>query len=270
MNQKEFIEGRMENVPIKRYPNRKEDDPCVPIEKADFRSAVGNQHWVTSQTRFDEAVNTSRFQKRQNNPTWGDYKALHKSIQTIKSTSDLGIKIRKIENPCLATWSDSSLYGSMGEPLGDSDLEGYDRHKVYSQGGCIIGFMSLDDLDQMGDVNVSFTDWRSRASRRVFHSTFGAEGGAAFEAIGMARYIRAYYCDIFFGQSSLAVTNYCEDHLRIVLYTDCRSLFDHLKKDGSVPEDKYVAINVAALRCAVSAGPERNTSKSECRWLAAR
>ena len=45
---------------------------------------------------------------------------------------------------------------------------------------------------------------------------------------------------------------------------------DNLKKDGSVPEDKFVAVSVAALRCAVSAGPERNTSKSECRWLASR
>ena len=78
----------------------------------------------------------------------------------------------------------------------------------------------------------------------------------------MARYIRVYYCDIFLGCSSLEATSYCEDHVRIILYTDCRSLYDHLKKDGSVPEDKYVAINVAALRCAVSAGPERNLSKS--------
>ena len=58
--------------------------------------------------------------------------------------------------------------------------------------------------------------------------------------------------------------------MAIILFTDCKSLFDHLKKDGAVPDDKYVAIAVAALKGHVSAGPGRNTDKSECRWIASR
>ena len=116
---------------------------------------------------------------------------------------------------------------------------------------------------------MSFLDWRSRASKRVFHSTFGAESGAALEAIGMARYLRSYMCDVLLGSSEDAsVTDFDESHLKIVLMTDCRSLFDHLAKDGSVPDDRWVAINVAALRCALSAGPGRDLPKSECRWCA--
>ena len=55
-----------------------------------------------------------------------------------------------------------------------------------------------------------------------------------------------------------------------MLYTDCRSLFDHLAKDGSVPEDKWAAVAVAALRCAVSSGPGRNIEQAECRRVPSR
>ena len=66
------------------------------------------------------------------------------------------------------------------------------------------------------------------------------------------------------------VMSYGEYHMAIILYTDCKSLYDHLKKDGAVPDDKWVAVAVASLRCEVSAGSGRNTDKSECRWLASR
>ena len=55
-----------------------------------------------------------------------------------------------------------------------------------------------------------------------------------------------------------------------MLFTDCKSLFDNLAKDGSVQDDKWVAVPVASLRGALSAGPGRNTSKSEARWVPSR
>ena len=39
------------------------------------------------------------------------------------------------------------------------------------------------------------------------------------------------------------------------------------KKEGSVPEDKWVAVKTAELRGAVSAGPGRNMDKAECKWV---
>ena len=59
--------------------------------------------------------------------------------------------------------------------------------------------MNKDHLDDVGDVPFSFADWRTRASRRVLHSTFAAEAQAAVEAFGFAKYYRAYLCDILFG-----------------------------------------------------------------------
>ena len=45
-----------------------------------------------------------------------------------------------------------------------------------------------------------------------------------------------------------------EEHLRIRVITDCKSLFDCLAKDASVPEDRGTALTVASLREMCSAG----------------
>eukprot|EP00974_Lingulodinium_polyedra_P079968 7744413-Lingulodinium_polyedra.AAC.1 len=63
----------------------------------------------------------------------------------------------------------------------------------------------------------------------------------------------------------MPVDGYGEAQMRTILFTDCRSVFDNLKKDGRVPDDKWTAISIAAMRCVVSAGPGRNRDKAECR-----
>ena len=61
-----------------------------------------------------------------------------------------------------------------------------------------------------------------------------------------------------------------EDELGIVMVTDCRSLYDHMKVQGAIPDDRQTAIWVAALRCGVSAGPGRNTQRAWLRWTPSR
>ena len=272
LTQTDFVNGRMDNLYVKRESKRPGDSPCTAAEHAEFRSGVGNMHWATSQTRVDHAVDTSRLQKRQNKPTYDDMKDLSKTIKEIKDTAATSIMIRPVQNMIVAAYTDSSLYGSEGELIhNDSELAGFDKHKVYSQGGSLILLMNESHLDDVGDVPFSFGDWRTRASRRVLHSTFAAEAQAAVETYGLAYYYRAYLADILLGYADWKpVDHYGESDIKIVLFTDCKSLFDNLKKDGSVPDDKWIAVPVAALRGAISAGPERNRSKSECRWVPSR
>ena len=114
-------------------------------------------------------------------------------------------------------------------------------------------------------------DWKTKAGKRVFHATFAAEAQAAGDTIGTALYFRAYWCDVLYGHAEwVDVTEFGEDHMQIKLYTDCKSLFDHLKKDGAVPDDKWVAVAVASLKCCASAGAGRNEEKAECKWIASR
>ena len=97
--------------------------------------------------------------------------------------------IRPVQNMIVAAYTDSSLYGSEGELIHNDDgLAGYDKHKVCSQGGRLILLMNEQHLDDAGDVPFGFGDWRTRASRRVLHSTFAAEAQATVETYGLAYY----------------------------------------------------------------------------------
>jgi len=272
MGQADFVNGRMDNVPMKRKKNRSPESVCTPTEHAEDRSGVGNLHWATSQTRVDHAVDTSRLQKMQNAPTHQDYKDLAKVVKEVKDTADTVIKIRPVQNMVVAAFTDSSLYGSQGELIPDDDsLAGYDKHKLHSQGGSLLVIMDKEHLDDFGDVPFSFADWRTSASRRVLHSTFAAEAQAGVETFGLAKYYRAYLCDILFGFADWkSLDTYGESEIPIVLFTDCKSLHDNLKKEGSVPDDKWVAVPIASLRGAVSAGPGRDVRKAESRWVPSR
>ena len=99
-----------------------------------------------------------------------------------------------MSKPCFVVWTDSSSYGSTGKLLEDDDLEGYDKHKVYSQAGALLGLIEEDDLENLSDIKMSLLDWRpyrlqSRSSKKVVHATFVAESMAAFEAVGMVTYL---------------------------------------------------------------------------------
>ena len=114
-------------MPSKRYKNRAKTDPCTELEAADFKSGVGDLHLVTSKTRVDHAVDTSRFQKRQAKPNYGDYLDLARVVKEVKQTADFSLRITKIEKPVLGAWADSALYGSEADLLeydSDAALEG--------------------------------------------------------------------------------------------------------------------------------------------------
>ena len=63
----------------------------------------------------------------------------------MKGTADFSLRIIPIQNPVLGAWTDSALYGSEAELLdydSDSDLKGYDKHKIFSQKGTFFGMIT--------------------------------------------------------------------------------------------------------------------------------
>ena len=73
---------------FKKNKSHSRDDPCDETETADCKSGVGDLHWVTSGTRVDYAVDTSRLQKRQTKPTYGAYLDLPRVVKEVKQTAD--------------------------------------------------------------------------------------------------------------------------------------------------------------------------------------
>ena len=84
----------------------------------------------------------------------------------------------------------------------------------------------------------------------------------------MAYFVRALLCDVMCG--GMPVESYGEDHMKVVMWTDCKSLYDHMQNEGTIPKDRHTAVWVAALRCGVSAGAGRCTAKAAMRWLPSR
>merc|ERR1712214_244717 len=86
----------------------------------------------------------------------------------------------------------------------------------------------------------------------------------------MAAFVRAMMCEVLYGHSEMYVADYGEEQMNIVMFTDCKSLFDHVKTEGNIPDDKHTAVYIAALRNNVSAGVGRNECKAQMRWVASR
>ena len=90
-------------------------------------------------------------------------------------------------------------------------------------------------------------DWKSCATQRVCRSTFGAETAGCIEAVETGQYIRSYVQTIITGKLQ-RVESLAGGRLKCI--TDCKSLYDHLHKEGvpKIPSDKRLAIDLSALR----------------------
>lgn len=270
VDMEDFADGRLFEVEAARG-ERSWEDEATAIEKAEFRSAVGSLHWMSSQYRIDQAFDVNSLQRRQQSTTVGDLKALNKVVRDVRASKEFCLVVRPIRGEmAVLCWHDSSLYGSAGEAIDDdADLAGFDRHKVRSQMGVLVGVAAVEELDVVEEITFSPLDWKSKANPRVTVSTFAAETAAALEGFGMSYFVRALFCEIA-EVGDRQVNSYGEDDMKVVMLTDCKSLYDHLKREGTVPEDRYTAVQVAALRGEVSAGAGRNTSKAAMRWLPSR
>ena len=161
VSQTEFFNGRMNHLSLKKHKNGSRDDPCNEIETADFTSGVGDLHWVTSQTRVDHTVDTSRLQKRQNKPTHGGCLDLSRVVKEVKQTAEFSLRVRYIKDPVVGAWADSALCGAEGELLdgeSDTDLAAYDKHNIFSHRGAFLALLPRAFLEDVGDVPISIMD----------------------------------------------------------------------------------------------------------------
>ena len=78
------------------------------------------------------------------------------------------------------------------------------------------------------------------------------------------------FAESMFGHAQIALQDYSEDHMQSRQITDCKSLFDHIKTDAKVPDDRHVAIWVANLRSCLAAGAESLRCKTKLLWVASR
>ena len=92
----------------------------------------------------------------------------------------------------------------------------------------------------------SILEWRSHACDRVCRSTFSAETMGCIEGVELGQYVRAIIASLLTGSISREIGK----NIPLVAVTDCRSLFDHMHRDGlpRTPSDRRLAIDIACLR----------------------
>ena len=117
--------------------------------------------------------------------------------------------------------------------------------RVASQLGLLVVFTERQAAQEKKAPG-SILEWKSHACDRVCRSTFGAETMACLDGVELAQYVRA----MFFALAGGVLNRDVGKHTPLLALTDCRSLYDHMQRDGlpRTPCDRRLAIDVACLR----------------------
>ena len=270
--QKPYIESRLFHVEIPAGVNDDDlaDADCI----ADNRSLVGALSWVSAQSRPDLTCSVSMAQQLQKSPTYGDVKFTNGISTKAVEHRERGLAFHAVNDDEAvfivyhdAAWANAyeGEYDEEGFELYDEDKasglqrEGPPSHRngrkakrgnsrVASQLGELIVLTehkAISGSSAWGSV----LDWKSRAGQRVCRSTFSAETQACVEGLEGGQYVRGVYETIKTGILRRAE----EARTPLVCLSDCRSLYDHLHREGvpRTPADRRLAIDLAALRQAL-------------------
>ena len=267
VSQEAYACSRLFEIPVTKDQN--EEDLATLEQKIDNQSLIGALSWLSSQSRPDLTCSVSLAQQLQREPSVSDIRFTNQIARRALEHKDKGIWLRPLDLSKLeylvyhdAAWANAKLGGEEGFRLSQADHElgqmsgtPFDwkerkakraNSNVASQCGLLVVLTDSEAFAAGGGV-CSIVDWKSSATRRVCRSTFGAETTACTEAVEEGQYVRSYVESILSG--TLKTVDSLSGHqLRCI--TDCKSLYDHLHKEGipRIPTDKRLAIDLSALR----------------------
>ena len=276
LSQNGFIDGRLEMIHIPKERAAKIEERVLEHEKTDYRSLVGSLQWLASQSRPDIAFEVNQLQKRISDLRVGDLIRANKCAKEVLNDRyelefhDLGKDVE------IVAFHDASLFNSVGVEITDKEaddvlLSGREKKLVYSQKGAILGLISKGEMETVGKkVRMNILDWKSTTNKRVIESSLAAETHAAIMAKGLARFVQAILTESRFGSKLITAFDE-EDWQQIIplnMITDCKSIYDSVKKDGQHLGDKGSIIQVILLRQMCSVRP--TTSKARLWWVPTR
>ncbi len=130
--------------------------------------------------------------------------------------------------------------------------------------------MKKGSLENQGAVKMNVLDWKSTTNKRVIESSLSAETHAAIHAHGLGRFLQALLAEVTFGSK---VIGYLDDEdwqalTPMNMITDCKSIYDHVKKDGQHISDKGSVVQVILLRKMCSVRP--HPGKARLWWVPTR
>ena len=237
-------------------------------QKYDNMSLIGALSWMASQTRPDLQVGVSMSQQRQKEPTAGDIRFTNQLARRAMELKECGLEFHAVnldeavllcyhdagwanvpqnqEDPYYKLTSEEDQAGLIVDgPFARKDAKAKKANSsITSQLGAIYVLTEkkvLNGVPSRGSV----LDWRSGACDRVCRSTFAAETMACSTATETGDYIARFMETLLTGHLERKRSRFA---LRFL--TDCRSLYDHLTRDGvpRVPTCKRLSIDLAGIR----------------------
>ena len=262
INQSAYVETRLFQVDVPSY--MKDEDPATEEQCHDNRSLVGGLSWLASQTRPDLQAGVSMCQQLQKDPTAGDIRFTNLMARRAQEHKDNGVYLRPVnlDKAVLLCYHDAGWANAPQDPddpfyqLDDVDeakgrfAEGpfvlkerkckRNNSRIASQFGALYMLADQDVLTGTASKG-SILDWKSGACNRVCRSTFSAESMACSNAV-----LRRFFETLLTGQLQRTPGG----RFQVRLLSDCRSLYDHLVKEGipRIPTDRRLAIDLAAIR----------------------
>ena len=287
IDQAKYAETRLFTLDIPKGVN--EEESVTKELAADNRSLIGALSWMSAQSRPDLTCSVSMAQQLQQAPCYSDLKFTNSIAAKAKDYKENGLRFRAInEDRIMIVCYHDAAWANVPEPDDDEtyyrltpedDLLGLQHEapdtykksgrkakkgssKVASQLGCLILFVDRGVISGY-PKDFSIADWKSRAGQRVCRSTFGAETQACVEGLETGQYMRSLYESLSTGE----LVKVEDAKTPILCLSDCRSLFDHLTKQGvpRVPSDKRLAVDLAALRQALKT--ERINGQLPIAWV---
>ena len=275
LGQNGFIDGRLEPIQIDRQRAKSPDLHATDEERTDFRSVVCSLQWIATQSRPDLSFETNQLQKRITDLRVRDLVRANAVVRDARNNRheiefhNLGKDVE------IVAFHDASLFNSVGVEIEDRDeadvfLQGNEKKLVYSQKGAMIGFVARGETQVEGrKIRMNLVDWKSTTNKRVVESSLSAETHAAIMAHGLARFCQAVLAEIRFGNE--VVTAFEDEdfqkHTPLNMITDCKSIYDHINKDGQHVSDKGNIVSVVLLRKMMSTRP---SEKARLLWVPTR
>lgn len=199
-----------------------------PALVTDYRSGIGSLQWVAGMTRPDVAADVSLLQDSFDKLTVKDLAEVNRCVRYLRATVTANITIRRLEpdDMVIVSYSDASWANAPG---------------LRSQAGLLIMAASTSSVG--GESAGSILEWKSR---RVCRSTLSAEAAAADTARDHAEFVAMTLSEMLF--SDFIATSSADPRLRMIPVTDCKSLFDSVRKLTGTCEDKRTQIDIISIR----------------------
>ncbi|CAE7612538.1 RE1 [Symbiodinium sp. CCMP2592] len=247
IGQRSYTENRVDSVSLEK--GAADSDEATAEQVEENRTSVGSLSWLAKQTRPDLQFAVANCQRHQNHPIVRDLKYTNKAVATAKARKEEALVLRRVgeQNLAICVYHDAAWANVPDDAASPEDQAWLGEHQVASQLGYLVMAMGKQAL-RGESTPFSLLDWRSKASSRVCRSTFAGETMSCGEGLESALYLRSLLVGMITGKP--ATEEAAAWHVPIHLFTDCRSLYDHVHREGApkAPTEKRLAIDLAAIR----------------------